>query len=477
MKRILALILGLTLAAGLVTGASSDDVRLPEMGDAASRSLSLSQESRLGRELIREVRLRLPMEEDPEVRSYVQELGQRLLAHADGPDFQYEFFVVDSPAINAFAMPGGNIGINSGLILRTQSESELGGVMAHELAHVTQRHIARRLDAQRGAGFRSLGVLMAAILLGMQDPEAGAAAAMTGMAGSLQEQLNFSREHEREADNIGLQILARADLDPEGMPRFFERLQQAPQFQSRPPEYLSTHPITENRIADTRARARQMSGREIRESPTYHMIRTRLLVGRAENPELAVRHFRAELENDSSSYPARYGLALALTKEGEAEEAVELLETLIDEHGEYVSYYLALARALWEGGEREQALDLFQLTLELFPENYPTVYYYADALRAADRATDARNLIRRQLQRRGPDAALFEKLAQIATDADVPHEGKMAMAEYYQMHGQFRLAIDQLNQVIEAPDAAIYDKSRAVSRRQELAAEYENRYR
>ncbi len=477
MKRVIALALGLLLGAGVAAQTDSDGVRLPEIGDGASRSLSLSQEARLGRELIREVRMRLPMEQDPEVRAYIQELGQRLLGFADGPDFQYEFFVVDSPAINAFAMPGGNIGINSGLILRTQSESELAGVMAHELAHVTQRHIARRLDAQRGAGFRTLGVLMAAILLGMQDPEAGSAAAMTGIAGSIQEQLNFSREHEREADNIGLQILARAGLDPEGMPRFFERLHQATQYQTRPPEYLSTHPITENRISESRARAQQLGRRDVQESATYQIIRTRLLVSRAESTSSAERHFRAQLEGNGDRNAAAYGLALTLTEAGQTEEALELLETLIDQHGEFVSYYLALARAHWAAGNEDEALEFYQLTLELFPDNYPTVYHYADALRDAGKAGEARAVIRRHLQRRGPDAALYQKLAQIAADANVPHEGKLAMAEYYQMHGQLRLAIEQLNQVINANDAEMYDKSRAVSRRQELVADYENRMR
>ncbi len=477
MTRIVVLLLGLLLGCGLAAETNRSDIRLPDMGDAASRSLSLSQENRLGRELIREVRMRLPLERDPEVRSYIQELGHRLLAHADGPEFHYQFFVVDSPAINAFAMPGGNVGINSGLILRTRSESELGGVMAHELAHVTQRHIARRLDAQRGAGFRTLGVLMAAILLGMQDPEVGSAAAMTGLAGSIQEELNFSREHEREADNIGLQILARAELDPEGMPRFFERLQQATQYQSRPPEYLSTHPVTENRISDTRARARQLGTREVRESATYAMIRTKLLVTRAQTPDAAIRHFRAQLDNGDDPHTARFGLALALTEAGDAHEAVELVEHLIHEHGEYVPYYLALARAQWAAGDEEQALDTFALILELFPDNYPTVYYYAEALHEAGRVHDARSILRRQLQRGGPDPALYQRLAQVSSEAGLPHESRLAMAEYYQMHGQLRLAIEQLNQVIDARDAELYDKSRALSRRHELVNDYENRHR
>ncbi len=480
MKRTLCIVLALLLALALPASslAERDGVRLPELGDSASRSLSISQERRLGEELIREVRQRVPLHADPEVQYYISDLGQRLLARADGPDFDYNFFVVDSPAINAFAMPGGNIGINTGLIVRTESESELAGVMAHEIAHVTQRHIARRLEAQRGSGFRTLGIIMAAILMGMQDPEMGSAAAMTGIAGSVQEQLNYSRNHEREADNIGMRILADAGLDPEGMPRFFERLQQATQFQTRPPEFLSTHPVTENRIAESRARAQGYQPREIQESPLYGMIRARLLVERSSDPEDAARHFRSVLEGDSENAYARYGLALALTEKGETDEAKALLHQLMDEAGEQIFYFSALARAQWKAGNRDEALDTYRLALELFPDNYPLAHGYADALLRAGEPGEARNVIQRQIRRGGsPEPALYQLLAQAATDAGRPHESRMAMAEYYQLHGQLRLAIEQLNQVIDGPDSGLYDQSRAVSRRQELVRAYEDRNR
>ncbi len=478
MKRLLAILLAFSLAIPLSAGAERDSVRLPELGDSASRSLSVSQERRLGEELIREVRQRVPLHADPEVQYYIADLGQRLLAHADGPDFQYNFFVVDSPAINAFAMPGGNIGINTGLIVRTESESELAGVMAHEIAHVTQRHIARRLEAQRGSGFRTLGIIMAAILMGMHDPEMGSAAAMTGMAGSVQEQLNYSRNHEREADNIGMRILADSGLDPEGMPRFFERLQQATQFQSRPPEFLSTHPVTENRIAESRARAQSYSQREVRESPLYGMVRARLLVQRTSDAQDAVRHFRSVLEDDADNAYARYGLALALTETGDTGQAKALLQELMDDKGEQVFYFSALARAQWAGGEREPALDTFRLALDLFPDNYPLAYGYAEKLLQADKADEARSVIQRQLRRgSGSEPALYRLLAQAATDAGRPHESRLAMAEYYQLHGQLRLAIEQLNQVIDGADSGLYDQSRAVSRRQELVRAYQDRNR
>ncbi len=473
--RILLFLFLLLLSATVLAVGTDSGNRLPDMGDSASRSLSVTQERRLGEELIREVRQRFPLHEDPEIQFYIQDLGQRLLTRAEGPDFQYNFFVVDNHNINAFAMPGGNIGIYTGLIVRTQSESELAGVMAHEIAHVTQRHIARRIEDSRGSGLRTLGMLMAAILVGMADPELGGAAAMTGMAGTVQEQLNYSRNHEREADNIGMRILVDAGLDPEGMPRFFERLQQATQFQSRPPEFLSTHPVTENRIADSRARAQGYGQRNVQESAMYGMIRAKLLVERADNADNAIRHFRSALENDSDGRHARFGLALALTQKGDTEEAKQLINGLIDDYGEHALYFGALARAQKEAGAREEALATYELALELFPHNPPLTQGYADLLLLVDRPDRARSVLQRQIQRTGPDMGLYQRLAQASAAAGRPHEGRMAMAEYYQMRGQLRLAVEQLNQVINAADADVYDKSRAVSRRQELTRDFERR--
>lgn len=457
--------------------ASGDEqVRLPDMGDPASRTLSVAQERKLGEELIREVRLRVPISDDAEVRHYIQDLGQRLLSHADGPDFAYEFFVVESNAINAFAMPGGRVGINSGLIVRSRSESELAAVMAHEIAHVTQRHIARSMDAGRGSGLQMIGVMIAAILLGMQDADMGSAAAMAGMAGSVQSQINYTRTHEREADNIGIGILAGAGLDPDGMPRFFERLQQATQYLERPPEFLSTHPVTENRIADSRARAQSYRDTDVRESAMFGFMRARLIRSGADTPENAERHFRDAMEDSEGRQlaAAKYGLALTLIDLDRPAEARRLLEELLDSEGEYVPFYTAMAEAERAAGNLEEGRELYRLGLTLFPENYPLTLKLAETLIQDGQPDEARELVRQHLRRHGPDPHLHQLHARAAAASDRPHESKLAMAEFYQMNGQIRLAVDQLNQVANAPDAALNDRSRAVSRRQELVRLFED---
>ena len=470
---LIALAIGIT-----AVGADSErsPIRLPDIGDPAGRTLTVSQEKRLGDSLIREVRQRIPLSDDPELRHYIQDLGNRLLASADNPGFDFEFFVVDSGTVNAFAMPGGNIGMNSGLIMRTQSESELAAVMAHEIAHVTQRHIARTLDATRGSGLRTLGIIMAAILLGMQDPEMGQAAAMTGIAGSIQEQINYTRAHEREADNIGMQILAGAGLDPHGMPRFFERLQQATRFLDRPPEYLSTHPVTDNRISDSRARAQAYGERESTESPMFDFMRARLIAQKADSGEAAERHFRAAMENaesDEQRAYAEYGYALALMRKDRFTDAEQTLERVMDTLGEHVPIFSAMATAAREDGRLSESISRYELGLSLFPHNYPLTVGLAEALLEADEPMEARELVRRQLQRSGPDAHLYRLHGQAAAEAGRPHEGRLAMAEHYQMYGRLQLAVEQLNQVIDASDADINTRSRAISRRDQLVQLFE----
>lgn len=481
MKAALTRITGFLLALAIgvsAVGADSEQrpLRLPDIGDPAGRTLTVGQEKRLGDSLIREVRQRIPISDDAELRHYIQDLGNRLLASADNPGFDFEFFVVDSPTVNAFAMPGGYIGMNSGLIMRTQSESELAAVMAHEIAHVTQRHIARTLDATRGSGLRTLGIIMAAILLGMQDPDAGSAAAMAGIAGSIQEQIDYTRAHEREADNIGIQILADAGLDPHGMPRFFERLEQATRFLDRPPEYLSTHPVTENRISDSRARAQAYGDRESQESPMYAFMRARLIANKADTAGSAERHFRAALDNagsDEERAYAEYGLALAMIRHERFDRANELLEQTLETLGEHVPLYSAMAVAAREDGRLSESIDLYELGLSLFPNNYPLTVGLAEALLEDNRAGEARELVRRKLQRDGPDPHLYRLHGQAAAEAGRPHEGRLAMAEHYQMYGRLQLAVEQLNQVIDAADADINTRSRAIARRQELVRLFE----
>ena len=267
---------------------------------------------------MRELRASVDLIEDPEVEAYIQSLGYRLASRSGQRNLKFTFFVVNHPAINAFAAPGGFVGVNAGLVTTTQSESELAAVLAHEIAHVTQRHVARTFELADRASLSVLAGLVAAIVIGTQNPTAGVATAAAVQGGATQLLIDFTRANEKEADRVGIKILADAGLDPRAVPTFFQRLQEASKYYSRPPEFLSTHPVTTNRIAEATQRAEDYPYRQYEDSLAYHLVRSKLQVLSAESPQEAVKDFRSRL--DSGKYlhllGASYGYALALTMSG-----------------------------------------------------------------------------------------------------------------------------------------------------------------
>ena len=233
---------------------------LPDLGDAAQTNFSAVQEKRLGETIIRQLRANGAYIDDPEVNDYLQELGHRLVAASKDVKQDFEFFGVPDPQVNAFALPGGYVGVHTGLILLTQTESELAAVLAHEITHVTQHHMARALAAQKDSMLMSLAGLALAILAarggGSSSGDTASAAIAATQALTIQNQLNFPRENEYEADRLGVQRLDAGGFDVTAMATFMERMQRAFRFvEGNAPTYLRTHPITYERIAEAQARA------------------------------------------------------------------------------------------------------------------------------------------------------------------------------------------------------------------------------
>lgn len=461
-------IICLLLAATGSAAAGAQTPSLPEMGAAAGDTLSQLEERALGREMMAEVRRRLPLLDDAEIKAYVDDLGHRIASYGDHAGQRFEFFVIDHPAINAFAMPGGYIGVHTGLILSARDESELAAVLAHEIAHVTQRHIARGMAAAQRMSFRTAAMLLAAVLVSSLDPEAGSATAMAGMAGSVQQQLSFSREFEREADNLGIRMLAAAGFDPGGMPRFFDRLQQATRYQAQPPEYLSTHPVTQSRIAESQARAESLAAPERRERSQFDWVRNKLRVLKAPQPAEAVAEMQARQGEDPAD---RYGLALALTSAGDYPKARELLNGLVSSDGERQAYLLALARLEQRAGDSRRALELHRQAQTLYPDSAAARQEYAQALVDAGRPQEAYRLLSRALPSSEP--ALYWLLARAASQAEIRAEPQLAMAEYYYLRGEYQAAYNQVQQVLADPATPPHQSARAAARKDELAREME----
>lgn len=466
----------LLLAAALLAapaGAQDSRAGLPDIGSPASTTLSLADEYRIGLMIVRQLRDAGQLVEDPEVNEYIQAVGQRLASHAHEGAHRFNFFVVNDAAINAFALPGGFIGINAGLLTATRSESELAGVLAHEIAHVTQRHIARSVQAAGRANMASAAAILAAVLIGATtgmpaDALMGTVTAAQGLA--AQQQINFTRANEHEADRVGVGLMAAAGFDPVGMPNFFWTLHQRSGGAGRNiPDLLRTHPVTTERIAETRDRAAQIGARSVEDSVGYGLVRERLRVRTlpaGTNPrELYADAASADLP---SSDARRYGLGLALLAQGDAAAAVPILADLRDRHPEVTLYHAGLGQAQLAAGDLVQSRRTLEEALALFPRNVPVTLRYAETLLQAGEARLAHAVLLDLFNNvpPTPDQARFIALA--ASAAGDTADAHSYMAEYHVMGGELTMAIDQLRLALAMPGISEVQRQRFEARRKQL---------
>lgn len=424
---------------------------LPELGDPSAAILSPQDDYRLGQAFMHNLRQSVEISEDPELNAYINSLGYRLLSAA-GTDLPFHFFIVDDPSINAFAGPGGHIGIHSGLILAAQSEGELAAVMAHEIAHVTQRHLARAFQKATASQLQTAAAIIAAILLG--SPQLSSAVITTAAAGNIQQQLNFTRAHEKEADRVGIDILANSGFDPDNMPAFFQRLQEAYRYmESNLPELLRTHPVTPNRIADSQNRAGQYPAIEAPQSASFPLIQAKLRARPDQEHGYRLDELEARLAQSSQplSTTERYEYALFQLQLGNLEKAREFSQALLAEAPESAPFIALQAQIELEMGEHGAALQRLQKALQLFPQHPQLSVLHARAqLRAGDpkKASDTlRALIQQPQQFILP--SYYRLLAQAESAAGRQNSAYMALADYYYMIGQTRTAIEQLETALE----------------------------
>jgi len=474
----LLLLATLTGVAGLA-GRPDAQVRLPDFGDAAEATLSPADERALGEAFMREIRARLTLVDDPLVEQYIQSLGYRLVAASGQHDLGFTFFVVEDGSLNAFAAPGGFIGLNSGMILATTSESELASVLAHEIAHVTQRHIVRAIDHANRSSLPVLAGVLAAIVLGTQDIEAGHATAAAVFGASAQSGINFTRQNELEADRVGIRILAAAGFDPREMAGVFEKLQSAARYSTRPPEYLSTHPFTTNRIAEARDRAERLPYRQHASSELYHLVRARLLANTAVDAQQAIDQLRDELSGDRAQSPAAnaYGQAIALARLGRDEEAREGLERLVESHPDNVTFRAELAGNALRTGSLERALALYSEGLDMYPDDRVLVRGHAAALNAAGRPAETVRLIDRYGQLYAIDSEMYRLRADAHQKLGRTLESRADLAEYYYRAGLLGEAIEQLRRASResGEETDFYASARIEARLAEMETELQQR--
>jgi len=442
---------GLTLAAGLPAA----EINLPDIGSPADAVLSKSDENHLGRAIMRQIRASGELVEDPQVTEYINEIGHRIAAQANiEGNHEFSFFVVDNNVINAFALPGGFIGVHTGLLEATRNEDELAGVLAHEVAHVTQRHIARRIHANQRQSILSTAIMLGAILAGAAggggDVMQGAIAVAQGTA--AQQQINFTRSNEYEADRVGISALAAAGFDPQGMGSFFEVMSRGTTpIEQRLPEFLRTHPVSSARIAEARGRARSYQPVHTTDSVNYGIARARLVVASQDTPEDAVAYFERE-RYEYQSDEERYGRAVAYLRAGRNVEANRIFEELANKDPEIIAYHIGLADSQMALEAVAEAMETFARGQELFPRNLPLTIHHAEALLQIDQADRAHEMLLDLLNNTPPTPEQVRLIAKAAIEAGEIAEAHYYMAEYRLMIGDLVGGVNFLQQALQVPE-------------------------
>lgn len=465
------------LLVGSVTTTQADTIVLPNMGDSSGTLISPEQEHEIGEGVMRELRRSLKLVSDPEINEYIQSIGYRIVSNSDNQFQDFTFFIINDPTINAFAAPGGFVGINSGLIVSSESESEMAAVIAHEVAHVTQRHLARSYEAQSQLQTPSLIGLIAAVLLSTQNAELGRAALVASSAVGAQIALNFTRSNEQEADDIGMQTLARAGFDPYAMPAFFEKLQNSSRYYGQPPEFLSTHPVTVTRIAESRARAERYPYKQIPDSLEFNLTREKLIVLAATDTKQLIQDYQKNIRsgNFRTETSARYGYALALVKDGQYALARKQIDQLEKQFPNELAFKILNAQNEVAAGKLSNGLDDYKTILKLYPDNHPATVYYAQALLKNGRAKEARILLHEHLRNRAPDADMYRLQAVVEGEAGFRLEAHQSMSEYYYLTGDLPSAIQQLNIALGLKSSDFYELSKIEARKTALQNELAQR--
>lgn len=470
LRKCMAFWCALCLAFGSVY---AQEQELPDIGSPADTVLSRDKELQIGRAIYKSLRDAGHVITDPEIQEYIQDIGQKLAAHATDNGQKFRFFVVADPSINAFALPGGFVGVHSGLILATATESELAGVLAHEISHVTQRHISRAVFANQRASILTMAALLGAILLGAatgsSDAVQGAVVAAQGAA--AQQQINFTRSNEYEADRVGIGLLASAGFDPAGMPAFFETLaRQTGPLASQAPEFLRTHPVTVNRVAESRERAAKYPHPDVPDTTGYSLARGRLTLLASPTPDAAIERFSAELKDPRYvGDPGRtYGIALAQLQLGNFAAARSAFQSLLGSSPSTIPYHTGLAMALVGLGQEEDALRTYEKAMALFPRNVPLTVHYAEALMQYGRAKQAHKVLLDLLNIVPPTPEQVRLIALAASAAGDTGDAHYYMAEYHVMGGDLALAADELRVALGIPGLDAVQTARFSSRLAEI---------
>jgi predicted Zn-dependent protease len=443
---------------------------LPELGDTSGALLSPSLERKIGEQAMQEIRHDPAYLDDPELTEYVNEVGRRIVAASSDTQQGFEFFMVKDNTINAFAMPGGFVGVNTGLLLAAQTESEFAGVLAHETAHVTQHHLARLLGKQEQMSIPTLAAFVLGLLAARSRPDVTQAVIAGTAAANAQSQLNYTREFEREADRVGFQYLQQAGFDVSAMGTFFGRMQKATRlYENNAPSYLRTHPLTSERIADMQNRAQDAVYKQAPDSVEFYLARAKVVAGQGQ-PREAVAHFNEVVSEHryADEAAAHYGLAAALARTQDFPRATSEVEATRKLIGPHPMVELLAARIRVAQGKPADARDIIRQALARTPNYKPLHYAYVETLQGMGQHQAALAWLADLVKSYPRDARLYNLQAKSYAASGKRLLHHQALAENYYLQGTLPAAIEQLQLAQRSGDGDFYQLSAVEARLRDL---------
>ena len=469
------LITALLLYAWTIQPALALDLSLPDMGNSSGSHLGTHLEAKLGRAFMRYVRAHSDVVDDPLIGSYLQSVGNKLARNSDTRGRNLTFFAVEDPSINAFAGPDGYIGVHTGLILEAETESELAAVIAHEIAHVGQRHLARMIEATDQMSLPMAGLLLAAIALGVAGAGSLAAAAAVGsQAALLQKQINFTRANEREADNIGIRILARSKYDPRAMASFFQKLGRSSRTGAATvPEFLQTHPVSSDRIAEALGRSEKYPLNMAPEDLRFHLVRATLRAEQFDSSRAAIRHFESTLKQGRyrNQEAERYGYVQALFRGRQYGNAMQELNKLLGKRPRDPYYRVTKARIALARGNKSQAVSSVSNMDTSTIGSHAGSLLKAEVMLQARQPARAYSILKKLSKSHSDDAHIMRLLGRAAAGSGKTAESHRALAEYHYLNGELEAAVKQLGIALRTDGLGFHEKSKLEARLREIDSE------
>lgn len=462
----------MTLSPIQLSLATTFDSNIPDIGQTGDWAITSSDEKVMGDALMQQIQAADLVTRDPVVNEYLDTLSKRMQNGAPPMDNPLHYFCVDSDVLNAFAFFGGHIAVHSGLIVAAESESELAAVLAHETAHIAQRHLARIVTNNKKLMPLTAAEIVAALALGILggSPEAGMHLASAAMGSHVQNLINYTRTHEREADRIGIQILDKAGFDPAAMPAIFGKLAAKAKYQSKPPEYLLTHPVFEERIADATNRVEKMGKRKVEDNLSFHLIRARLVAATQENAKRRVQRIRnlLEAEKHANKTLLEYTLALSLMKNRQYADAEKLMRVLCERYPTEWLFQFGLGEIAFEKGDINNALTHFKSLYDKEPKNYSVALTYAEALLEAKDSNTARDILMKNQKSHAKDPNLFVLLTKAHRLTGHRVELHQTQAEWHFLRGEYPQTFQQLDLALEKAKPRSQQAAQIAMRKQNL---------